>query len=145
MDNEPLVRNWQAAIIRKCHEILGRGLTSAELAFIQSRGGFLALEQIEDHVQSLRESPEELERFLHSDMQQNKQWHVVVEFTVLAEADTQWKLWCSSHDVSNLASSDIRIDTGRGDSGRDVRRYSVLESAMAKVRALPSNSNAISK
>ena len=66
MDNEPLVRNWHAAIIRDCHTILGRDLTAAELKFIQSRGAFIALEWIEDTVKSFRDKPEELERFLRS-------------------------------------------------------------------------------
>jgi hypothetical protein len=67
MDNEELVRNWHAAIIRDCHEILARDLTAAELAFIQSRGAFIALEFVEDTVHSFRGEPKELERFLRSE------------------------------------------------------------------------------
>jgi hypothetical protein len=67
LDNEELVRNWHAAIVRDCREILGRDLTEPELAFIQSRGALIALEFIEDTVHSFRGVPNELERFLRSE------------------------------------------------------------------------------
>ena len=67
MDNEELVRNWRAAIVRDCSEILGRDLTASELAFIQSRGAFIDLEFIGDTVRSFRGEPSALERFLRSE------------------------------------------------------------------------------
>jgi len=68
VDNEPLVRNWQAAIVGDCKRILGRRLTDDETAFITSREAFVALEAIRDHVQSLVDRPEELERYLRSEV-----------------------------------------------------------------------------
>ena len=68
MDNEPLVKNWHAAIIKDCVGILGRTLSEAESIFIMSRGGFIALEMIHDHVKSLVEEPEELQRYLNSEV-----------------------------------------------------------------------------
>ena len=62
-----------------------------------------------------------------------EQWHVIVEFAPLADADLQWNSWCASHDVSALAKSDVRIDTGRGAEGQDLRRYSVRESVVATI------------
>ena len=47
---------------------LGRDLTIAEDAFITSRGGFIALEMIEDTVKSL--TGKELAKYLNSE--QNK-------------------------------------------------------------------------
>ena len=67
MDNEDLVRNWQAAIMRDCRRILGRELTSSEAVFIACRGGFIALEMIEDQVRRLTGKPEELQRYLRSE------------------------------------------------------------------------------
>lgn len=67
MDNEDLVRTWQAAIIRDCRRILGRDLTPPESAFILRRAGFIALETIEDEVRSLAGRPDELERYLGSE------------------------------------------------------------------------------
>lgn len=65
--NEAMVRNWHAAISNECRSILGRSLTKAEMAFITSRGGFIALEAIEEQVRSLRGRPAELEHYLRSD------------------------------------------------------------------------------
>ena len=56
---DPTVRNWQKALLRECKKILGRPLTEAETRFITSRGGFIALEMIQDTVKS--SAPEELE------------------------------------------------------------------------------------
>ena len=67
MDNEPVVKNWHAAIIKDCVGILGRTLNEVESIFITSRGGFIALEMIHDHVKSLVGKPEELERYLNSE------------------------------------------------------------------------------
>jgi hypothetical protein len=67
VENEELVRNWQAAIIRDCTRILGRELTPPESAFITRRAGFIALEMIEDEVRSLIGKPDELQRYLRSE------------------------------------------------------------------------------
>jgi hypothetical protein len=67
MDNEDVVRNWQAAIMRDCKRILGRKLTPSESAFITGRGGLIALEMVEDQVRSLASKPDELERYLRSE------------------------------------------------------------------------------
>ena len=52
-------------IIQAATQKLGRGLTERELAFIKSRGGFLALEMILDTVKA--ETPAEVERYLNSE------------------------------------------------------------------------------
>ncbi len=65
MDNEKLVRNWHRSILKECRTRLGRDLTAAEETFITSRGGFMALEMIEETVKSL--SGKELERYLNSE------------------------------------------------------------------------------
>lgn len=62
----PEVR-WQAAIIKDCEKILGRKLREPEKLFISSRGGYIALEMIHDHVKGLAEKPDELERYLNSE------------------------------------------------------------------------------
>ena len=67
VDNEQLVRNWQAAILRECRRILARELTPPESAFIKSRRGFVALEMVEDEVRSLTGKPGELQRYLRSE------------------------------------------------------------------------------
>lgn len=61
------MRNWHAAIIKDCEHILGRGLSEPEHRFITSRGGFVALEMIHDHVKSLTGKAEELRRYLNSE------------------------------------------------------------------------------
>ena len=53
MNNKKLVNNWQAAIIREAEKRLERDLTDTERRLITSRGGFIALEMIEDTVNSL--------------------------------------------------------------------------------------------
>jgi hypothetical protein len=67
VSNESTVRNWQTAIIDDCASILKRQLTPAETTFIRSRGGFMALEMIHDHVRGLIGKPGELETYLRSE------------------------------------------------------------------------------
>ncbi len=67
MDNEPLVKNWQKAIIDECQKRLDRDMTKDEKIFITSRSGFIALEMIEDTVKTLVGS--ELENFLTSELE----------------------------------------------------------------------------
>jgi hypothetical protein len=67
MDNEQLVRKWQAKIVNDCEAILGRPLDHIESTFICSRGGFIALEMIEDTVTSLAGQPAELHAYLTTD------------------------------------------------------------------------------
>lgn len=67
MSNETLVQEWQGVIIGDCRRILNRELAHLELTFITSRGGFMALEMIQDYVRSLTGKPEELERYLRSE------------------------------------------------------------------------------
>jgi hypothetical protein len=66
MDNEKVVLNWQRKIIAECESRLGRKLTASEEHFICSRGGFLALEMIEDTVMSL--TGDELVAYLNSEV-----------------------------------------------------------------------------
>jgi hypothetical protein len=63
----PEVR-WQAAIIRDCERILGRKLRKPEKLFISSRSGYIALEMIHDHITAFAEKPDELERYLNSEI-----------------------------------------------------------------------------
>ncbi len=65
MDNEKLVRNWHRAIIDESQNRLNRNLTKNELLFITSRGGFIALEMIEDTVKTLK--GDELAHYLNSE------------------------------------------------------------------------------
>lgn len=65
MDNENLVRNWHRAIIDSCKVRLARDLTKEEEKFIVSRGSFIALEIIEDTVNSIE--GDELEKYLNSE------------------------------------------------------------------------------
>ena len=65
MDNEEVVKNWQRAIIQACESKLDRSLTDHELAYITNRGGFMALEILEDNVNSL--DREKLTSHLNSD------------------------------------------------------------------------------
>ncbi|MGD0827756.1 MAG: hypothetical protein ABSA09_06670 [Desulfobaccales bacterium] len=65
MNNEKLVINWHNSIIRECQKRLGRNLTDEEEIFITSRGGFVALEMIEDTVKTL--AGKELEEYLNSE------------------------------------------------------------------------------
>lgn len=65
MDNERLVKKWHKAIITESQKRLKRELTQAELLFITSRGGFIALEMIEDTVKTCEGA--ELEKYLNSE------------------------------------------------------------------------------
>ncbi|MEL6301743.1 MAG: hypothetical protein AAFV47_01040 [Pseudomonadota bacterium] len=65
MDNRKVVKNWHTRILEECQERLGRKLTSYEERFVTSRGGFIALEVIEDTVNSMRGA--ELEAYLNSE------------------------------------------------------------------------------
>lgn len=65
MDNGALVQSWQQRIVESCTSTLGRELTAEEGRFITSRGGFLALEAIEDHVRSLAGQPDALVVYLN--------------------------------------------------------------------------------
>ena len=64
-DNEPLLQNWQNAILEECKTKLGRDLTEVERTFVTSRGGFLALEAIHETVKSADKA--QLEAFLNSE------------------------------------------------------------------------------
>ena len=56
---------WQRSILAEARKRLGRDLTDVEKKFITSRGGYLALEMIEDTVRTL--SGGDLERYLRSE------------------------------------------------------------------------------
>jgi hypothetical protein len=62
------VRNWHAAIIKDCEDILGRALQEPECSFITARSGFVALEMIHDHVKSLTGAAKQLECYLNSEV-----------------------------------------------------------------------------
>jgi hypothetical protein len=64
-DNELPLQNWQNAILEECKAKLGRDLTDVERTFITSRGGFLALEAIQETVKSADKT--QLEAFLNSE------------------------------------------------------------------------------
>ncbi len=70
MDNEQLVKSWHEAIITECRKRLGRNMTMEEDAFITSRGGFIAIEMIEDTIKTLEAT--ELEEYLNSEERTNK-------------------------------------------------------------------------
>jgi len=63
--NQPMANRWQRKIIKECEKRLGRKLNQEEMRFITSRGGFIALEMIEDTVNSLE--GRELEEYLSSE------------------------------------------------------------------------------
>ncbi|MBI5006035.1 MAG: hypothetical protein HZB95_02810 [Nitrosomonadales bacterium] len=65
MDNEGLVAKWQERIIFECERRLHRKLTKGEERFIRLRGGFMALEFIEDTVAVANE--DELVAYLNSE------------------------------------------------------------------------------
>ena len=65
MDNEKLVNNWHRSIIKESENRLNRKLTKHENTFITSRGGFMALETIEDTITSM--SKEQLVVYLNSE------------------------------------------------------------------------------
>ena len=68
MDNEKLVKAWHRRIIETCEGKLGRKLTPVENRRITAYGGFLALEAIEDLVNSIE--GDELIDFLNSQTDQ---------------------------------------------------------------------------
>ena len=63
--NELLARNWQKAIVAQAEAKLKRPLRIDERRFIERRGGFIALEAIEDTVKAADAA--ELERYLGSE------------------------------------------------------------------------------
>ncbi len=65
MDNRKLVGNFHTQILEECQKRLSRKLTSYEERFVTSRGSFIALEVIEDTVNSMRGA--ELEAYLSSE------------------------------------------------------------------------------
>lgn len=55
-------------------------------------------------------------------------WTTVIDFAPIAEADAQWRTWLERNSLADLASVDVRIDTGRGQfqgGTFEMRRYSV--------------------
>ena len=70
MDNEKIVKEWQERIINESEKKLGRSLTEAEMHFIISRKGFMALEVIEDTVRS--SSMNEVYTYLNSEHGNNE-------------------------------------------------------------------------
>lgn len=62
-DNKKVVKAWQSRIIAEAERRLQRALTDAERKLISSRGGFIALEMIEDTVNDLE--GEELVEYLN--------------------------------------------------------------------------------
>jgi len=66
MDNERTVRTWQKAIIADAEAKLGRALRPPERKFIESRGGFIALEMVHDTVKAAGAA--KLERYLSSEL-----------------------------------------------------------------------------
>lgn len=53
MDNREPVENWHEKAIAESERRIGRALTDKERSFITSRGGFVALEMIEDTANSM--------------------------------------------------------------------------------------------
>jgi len=64
---DPTTQRWHAAVVADCEFILGRSLSSPEREFVASRGGYVALEMIHDHVKSLAADPAALARYLNSE------------------------------------------------------------------------------
>lgn len=62
-----MINKWQKSILKECRKRLGRDLTNAETQFVTSRGGFVALEMIDDTVKSLE--GKELAEYLNSESQ----------------------------------------------------------------------------
>lgn len=65
MDSRKLVEKWHKKIIAEREQRLNRKLTADERKFITARGGFIALELIDDTVKSIR--GKELEIYLNSE------------------------------------------------------------------------------
>jgi len=64
-----MISKWQKSILKECRRRLGRDLTSAETQFVTSRGGFIALEMIDETVKSLEGAA--LAEYLNSESQDN--------------------------------------------------------------------------
>ena len=60
-----MVKSWHAHIITESEKRLGRELSDAENSFITSRGGFIALEMIEDTVKAME--GDDLREYLNSE------------------------------------------------------------------------------
>ena len=67
MSDDPTVARWHSAIIEDCERALRRQMSTEEKKFVASRGGFIALEIIHDHVKSLVSDPTALARYLNSE------------------------------------------------------------------------------
>ena len=67
MRQDRVSSNLQLTIIATCEKGLRRPLTAAEVNFVTSRGGYLALESIRDHVDGLASKPRELAAYLNSE------------------------------------------------------------------------------
>ena len=65
MNSEAVVKALHVEILSLASNKLGRELTASEQKFVQSRGGFIALETILDTVRS--GTAVEVERYLNSD------------------------------------------------------------------------------
>jgi len=65
MISKEVLANWHGELITECQKRLRRTLTKDEKLFITSRGGFIALEAIEDTVKSL--AGNKLEGYLNSE------------------------------------------------------------------------------
>lgn len=62
--SDATVRRWQRTIVAEAEAKLGRPLREHERRFIESIGGLLALESIQETVRTA--SPEDLARYLSS-------------------------------------------------------------------------------
>jgi len=69
MENKKTIETWQKSILKECESRLNRNVTNIEKQFITTRGGFLALEMIEDTVKALK--GKELESYLNSESNEN--------------------------------------------------------------------------
>jgi hypothetical protein len=65
MNNDQVSKNWQKSIIAESEQRLNRDLTEAERKFITLRSGGIALEFIQDTVNSTE--GKELEKYLNSE------------------------------------------------------------------------------
>ena len=65
MNGHEAVKKWHKKILDESERRIGRPLSAEETKFITSRGGFIALEVIDDTVMSLR--GKELEDYLNSE------------------------------------------------------------------------------
>jgi hypothetical protein len=60
-----MVKDWQQKILADCERILQRRLTDVETSFVRGRGGFMALEMIQDNVSKM--NADDLLAYLSSD------------------------------------------------------------------------------